>query len=298
MTSRFEGKVAFITGAARGQGRAEAVRLASEGADIIAVDVCEEFESTSYAGATAADLAEAVAAVEGLDRRIVASKTDIRDFDALSSALEAGVAELGRLDVVIANAGICSAAMSWKITPEQWRETLDVNLTGTFFTVKAAVPILLEQGTGGSIVMTSSVAGLRGLPFLAHYAASKHGIVGLCRSMANELGQFGIRVNSIHPHGVETGMQPNDMMALLGEYGATLGPIFMGTLPDPMSQPEDIAAAVAWLASDEARHVTGIQLPVDLGTLTREPIALGRAAMRAGLSLGIPDRARCCIEGS
>ena len=269
MTSRFEGKVAFITGAARGQGRAEAVRLASEGADIIAVDVCEEFESTSYAGATAADLAEAVAAVEGLDRRIVASKTDIRDFDALSSALEAGVAELGRLDVVIANAGICSAAMSWKITPEQWRETLEVNLTGTFFTVKAAVPILLEQGTGGSIVMTSSVAGLRGLPFLAHYAASKHGIVGLCRSMANELGQFGIRVNSIHPHGVETGMQPNDMMALLGEYGATLGPIFMGTLPDPMSQPEDIAAAVAWLASDEARHVTGIQLPVDLGTLTR-----------------------------
>ncbi|MGA9873027.1 MAG: mycofactocin-coupled SDR family oxidoreductase [Rhodococcus sp. (in: high G+C Gram-positive bacteria)] len=269
MARRFEGKVAFITGAARGQGRAEAVRLASEGADIIAIDICDEFESTSYPGATPADLAETVAAVEAHGRRIVASQTDVRDFDAVSAALEGGVAELGRLDVVIANAGICSAAMSWKITPQQWRETLDVNLTGTFFTVKAAVPILLEQGTGGAIVMTSSVAGLRGLPFLAHYAASKHGTVGLCRSMANELGQYGIRVNTVHPHGVATGMQPNEMMELIGEHGATLGPIFMGSLPDPVSEPEDIAAAVAWLASDEARHVTGIQLPVDLGTLTR-----------------------------
>lgn len=269
MTARFENKVAFITGAARGQGRAEAIRLASEGADIIAVDICSEFDSTHYDGSTPADLAETVAAVEALDRRIIATETDTRDFTALDKALRDGVAELGRLDVVVANAGICSAAMSWEITPEQWKETLDVNLTGTFFTVKAAVPILLEQGTGGSIVMTSSVAGLRGLPFLAHYAASKHGIVGLCRSMANELGQHGIRVNTIHPHGVETGMQPNDMMALIGEHGATLGPIFMGSLPDPVSQPEDIAAAVAWLASDEARHVTGIALPVDLGTLTR-----------------------------
>ncbi|AYJ47867.1 mycofactocin-coupled SDR family oxidoreductase [Rhodococcus sp. P1Y] len=269
MTSRFEGKVAFITGAARGQGRAEAIRLASEGADIIAVDICGEFDSTHYDGATPADLAETVAAVEGLDRRIVASQTDIRDFDALDTALRDGVAQLGRLDVVIANAGICSAAMSWETTPEQWKETLDVNLTGTFFTAKAAVPILLEQGTGGSIVFTSSVAGLRGLPFLGAYAASKHGIVGLCRTMANELGQYNIRVNTVHPHGVETGMQPAEMMTLIGEHGATLGPIFMGSLPDPVSQPEDIAAAVAWLASDEARHVTGIQLPVDLGTLTR-----------------------------
>ncbi|MDJ0394628.1 mycofactocin-coupled SDR family oxidoreductase [Rhodococcus sp. G-MC3] len=268
-SQRFEGKVAFITGAARGQGRAEAVRLAAEGADIIAVDICDEFDSTSYDGASSGDLAETVAAVEALDRRIIASETDIRDFGALSAALNAGVAALGRLDVVIANAGICSAAMSWEITPEQWKETLDVNLTGTFFTAKAAIPILLDQGSGGSIVMTSSVAGLRGLPFLAHYAASKHGIVGLCRTMANELGQYGIRVNTIHPHGVATGMQPNDMMALLGEHGATLGPIFMGSLPDPISEPEDIAAAVAWLASDEARHVTGIQLPLDLGTLTR-----------------------------
>lgn len=266
---RFENKVAFITGAARGQGRAAAVRLASEGADIIAIDICEEFASTSYDGATSADLAETVAAVEALDRRIIASETDTRDFESMSAALRAGVAELGRLDVVVANAGICSAAMSWEITPEQWKETLDVNLTGTFFTAKAAIPILLEQGTGGSIVLTSSVAGLRGLPFLAHYAASKHGIVGLCRSMANELGQYNIRVNTVHPHGVATGMQPNDMMALLGEHGSTLGPIFMGSLPDPISDPEDIAAAVAWLASDEARHVTGIQLPVDLGTLTR-----------------------------
>lgn len=266
---RFEGKVAFITGAARGQGRAEAIRLASEGADIIAVDICSDFDSTHYDGATSAELAETVAAVEALDRRIIATEADTRDFEALQKILHDGVAQLGRLDVVIANAGICSAAMSWEITPAQWKETLDVNLTGTFFTAKAAVPILLEQGTGGSIVFTSSVAGLRGLPFLGAYAASKHGIVGLCKTMANELGQHNIRVNTVHPHGVETGMQPSEMMALIGEHGATLGPIFMGSLPDPVSQPEDIAAAVAWLASDEARHVTGIQLPVDLGTLTR-----------------------------
>ncbi len=269
MTQRFEGKVAFITGAARGQGRAEAIRLASEGADIIAMDICSDFESTAYDGSTSADLAETVEAVKALDRRIVATETDVRDFEAVSTALNDGVAQLGRLDVVVANAGICAAGMSWKITPEQWRETLDVNLTGTFFTAKAAVPILLEQGTGGSIVMTSSVAGLRGLPFLAHYSASKHGIVGLARTMANELGQYGIRVNTIHPHGVATGMLPHDMMELIGEHGAALGPIFMGSLPDPISQPEDIAAAVAWLASDEARHVTGIALPLDLGTLAR-----------------------------
>ncbi|MCZ4077168.1 mycofactocin-coupled SDR family oxidoreductase [Rhodococcus sp. H36-A4] len=265
---RFEGKVAFITGAARGQGRAEAIRLASEGADIIAVDICGEFESTFYDGSTAENLQETVAAVEALDRRIVATQADTRDFAALSAALNDGVAQLGRLDVVIANAGICAAGMSWEITPEQWKETIDVNLTGTFFAAKAAIPILLDQGTGGSIVMTSSVAGLKGLPFLAHYTASKHGIVGLCRTMANELGQFGIRVNTIHPHGVATGMQPGDMMALIEKY-PSLGPIFMGSLPDPISEPEDIAAAVAWLASDEARHVTGIQLPLDLGVLTR-----------------------------
>ena len=269
MAGRLEGKVAFITGAARGQGRAHAVRLASEGADVIALDNCESARTTTYPGATEEDLAETAALVEKEGRRVVARKADIRDFDAVSAVVQEGLAELGRLDVVVANAGICSAAMSWEIPVEKWRETIDTNLTGTFFTVKATVPSLIEQGTGGSIIITSSVAGLRGLPFLADYAASKHGVTGLAKTLANELAQFSIRVNTIHPHGVATGMQPAEMFELTQRYAATLGPIFMGSLPDPVSQPEDIAAAVAFLASDESRHVTGIQLPVDLGTLAR-----------------------------
>jgi SDR family mycofactocin-dependent oxidoreductase len=267
--NRLAGKVALITGAARGQGRAEAVRLAAEGADIIAIDNCATATSTAYPGATEEDLAETARLVEKQDRRIVARKADIRDLDALSAVVEEGVAELGRLDIVVANAGICSAGMSWEISVEQWKETIDTNLTGTFYTMKATVPVLLEQGTGGSIIITSSVAGLRGMPFLGAYAASKHGIVGLAKTMANELGQHNIRVNTVHPHGVATGMAVPDMMGLVQQHAATLGPIFMGALPDPISQPEDIAHAVAWLASDEARHVTGIQLPVDLGTLLR-----------------------------
>jgi SDR family mycofactocin-dependent oxidoreductase len=266
---RLQGKVAFITGAARGQGRAEAVRLAAEGADIIAIDVCKSAETTAYPGSSSADLAETVRLVEALDRRIIASEADVRDFDAVTRAVTDGVAALGRLDVVVANAGICSAAMSWEISLEQWHETIDTNLTGVFHTAKATVPILIEQGQGGSIIITSSVAGLRGHPFLGHYAASKHGVVGLAKSMAVELGQHNIRVNTIHPHGVETGMSVNDMHALIEKYATTLAPIFMGTLPDPVSQPEDIADAVAWLASSESRHVTGIQLPIDLGTLLR-----------------------------
>jgi SDR family mycofactocin-dependent oxidoreductase len=269
VAQRLHGKVAFITGAARGQGRAEAVRLAAEGADIIAVDCCSPATSTAYEGATPADLAETVRLVEAEDRRIIATQTDVRQFDALSQAVRDGVGELGRLDIVVANAGICSAAMSWEITVEQWQETIDTNLTGVFYTTKATVPILLEQNTGGSIIITSSVAGLRGLPFLGHYVASKHGVAGFAKTMANELGQHNIRVNTIHPHGVATGMTVRDMFPLIEKYAATLGPIFMGTLPDRVSEPEDIANAVAWLASDEARHVTGIQLPIDLGTLAR-----------------------------
>jgi SDR family mycofactocin-dependent oxidoreductase len=266
---RLQGKVALVTGAARGQGRAEAVRLAAEGADIIAIDVCKTAESTTYAGPTPDDLAETARLVEALDRRVIATETDIRDFDGLSKAVNDGVAALGRLDVVVANAGICSAAWSWEISLEQWHETIDTNLTGTFYTAKATVPILIQQGTGGSIIITSSVAGLRGHPFLAHYAASKHGVVGLAKSMAVELGQHNIRVNTIHPHGVNTGMTPGEMHELIMQNATTLAPIFMGTLPDPVSEPEDIADAVAWLASSESRHVTGIQLPIDLGTLLR-----------------------------
>jgi SDR family mycofactocin-dependent oxidoreductase len=268
-SNRFQGKVAFITGAARGQGRAHARRLASEGADIIAVDICASAETTGYPGPTEDDLAETVRIVEEQGRRAYARRADVREFEALQQTLQAGVAELGRLDVVVANAGICTASMSWEIPAAQWHETISTNLTGTFFTAKAAIPILIEQGTGGSMVFVSSVAGLRGLPFLADYAASKHGVVGLARTMANELARYNIRVNTVHPHGVETGMTVPAMQPLIEAHADTLGPIFMGSLPQEIMQPDDIADAVAWLASDEAKYVTGVQLPIDLGTLTR-----------------------------
>ncbi|MFC9659201.1 mycofactocin-coupled SDR family oxidoreductase [Nocardia sp. NPDC127606] len=269
MTRRFEGKVVFVTGAARGQGRAEAVRFAEEGADVIAIDACAEFASTSYAGATEADLAETVKLVEAAGGKIVASKVDVRDFDGLSAALAAGIEQLGRLDVVVANAGICSAAMSWEITAEQWQETIDVNLTGVFHTAKAAVPHLIAQGEGGAMVFISSVAGLKGTPFTGHYVATKHAITGLAKTMANELGAHRIRVNTVHPAGVASGMQINEMGPLFEEYGATLAPIFMNALPSHICQPEEIAATVAWLCSYEASQITGAQIPVDMGNLNR-----------------------------
>ncbi|MFE3545297.1 mycofactocin-coupled SDR family oxidoreductase [Nocardia sp. NPDC059177] len=269
MSRRYEGKVAFITGAARGQGRSEAVRLAEEGASIIAIDVCADFASTTYAGATEEDLAETVRLVEAAGGKIVASKADVRDFDALSAALHAGIAQFGRLDVVVANAGICSGAMSWEITAEQWQETIDVNLTGVFHTAKAAIPYLIEQGEGGAIVFTSSVAGLKGMPFTGHYVATKHAITGLAKTMANELGEYSIRVNTVHPAGVATGMNMVELGPLFEKHAATLAPIFMNALPTYLTDPGDIAAAVAWLCSDEAGQVTGAQIPVDMGNLNR-----------------------------
>lgn len=266
---RYTGKVVFITGAARGQGRAEAVRFASEGADVIAIDACAEFASTAYPGATREDLAETVRLVEALGRSIVATVADVRDYEAVTAALAAGIDRLGRLDVVIANAGICSGAMSWEITAEQWQETLGVNLTGAFHTAKAAIPFLLDQGEGGAIVFTSSVSGLKGTPFTGHYTATKHGVTGLAKTMANELGEHGIRVNTVHPAGVDTGMKVEDLHPLIARYASTLGPIYMNTLPFDVVSPEDVAAVVAWVCSDEAQYMTGAQIPVDLGNLIR-----------------------------
>lgn len=268
-TMRLEGKVAFITGAARGQGRAAAVRLARDGADIIGIDVCTSAETTLYPGATPDDLAETARLVEAEGRRAVTVVSDVRDFEGLSAAVAQGVGELGRLDVVVANAGICTAAMSWEVSLEQWKETVDINLTGVFHTMKATIPVLLEQGQGGSVVITSSTAGLRGAPFLSHYAATKHGVVGLARSIANEVGMHDIRVNTVHPHGVETDMTVPELYTLIEKFPETLAPIFMSNLPYRKSEPDDIANAIAFLASDEARHVTGVALPVDLGTLIR-----------------------------
>jgi SDR family mycofactocin-dependent oxidoreductase len=264
---RFVGQVALVTGAARGQGRAHAVRLAAEGADVIALDICEDLATTAYQGATVEDLKETERLVESLDRRIVATKVDLRDWPAVESAVAAGVAELGRLDVVVANAGMTTHAHTWEISAEAWRDTIDHNLTSAFHTAKATVPIMIEQGTGGAIVFTSSVAGLRGLPLLADYVAAKHGVTGLAKTLANELAKYRIRVNTVHPHGVRTDLVPGVRAQV--EQEPELGMLYLGSLPDQVSEPEDIAAAVAWLASNEARHVTGIQLPVDLGRTNR-----------------------------
>jgi SDR family mycofactocin-dependent oxidoreductase len=267
---RLEGKVAFITGAARGQGRAHAVRLASEGADIVAVDICGRVESIKTAPATFADLQETARQVGSEGRRIVARTADVRDLAQLQAAFDDGLAALGRVDIVVANAGVMNAAWSWEMTAQQWQDVIDVNLTGVFNTAKVTVPTLIRQGEGGSIIMTSSVAGLYGQPFTASYTAAKHGVVGLARCMANELGEYSIRVNTIHPAGVRTEMylEP-DLFPLVESKGATLGPVFMNTLPVELMEPEDVAGVVAFLASDDSRYMTGGSIRVDFGKLNR-----------------------------
>ncbi|MQY21476.1 mycofactocin-coupled SDR family oxidoreductase [Nocardia macrotermitis] len=264
---RFENNVVLITGAARGQGRAEAVRFAAEGADIIALDICADLPTAPYPGATPEDLEETARLVEKLGRRIYTSRTDITDYDALSAAVDAGVAELGRLDVVIANAGMTTAAPAWEIDLEHWHATIAHNLHGAFYTAKTTIPHLIEQGTGGAIVFISSVAGLKPMPLIADYVAAKHGVTGLAKALAIELARYRIRVNSVHPHGVKTDLKPG--LPAMIENDFDYNALLLGSLPDQMSEPEDIAAAVAWIASHEARHVTGIQLPVDLGRTNR-----------------------------
>ena len=269
MAGRVAGKVAFITGAGRGQGRSHAVRLAEEGADIIAVDICQDYASVRYGMSTVADLADTVKAVEALDRRIVASKADVRDAAALKAAVDDGVAQLGRLDIVCANAGICTVQGWDEVTPAVWQDTLDTNLTGVWNTMIACVPHLIAAG-GGSIVCTSSVAGIKGLPFLAPYVAAKHGVVGIARTMANELAQHSIRVNTVHPTGVRTPMAEGlGGLSPLIESDPNLGPIFMNTLPVEMVEARDISNAVLFLASDEARYVTGLEFTIDAGTTIR-----------------------------
>ncbi len=266
---RVEGQVAFVTGAGRGQGRSHAVRLAEEGADIIAVDVCADYETVAYPLATEEDLAATVKAVEALDRRIVATKADVRDLDGLRAALDEGIAQLGRLDIAVANAGICTVQPWDEVTPQVWRDTLDTNLTGVWNTCAAAIPHLITTG-GGSIVITSSTAGIKGLPFLQPYVAAKHGVVGIAKSLANELAKHRIRVNTVHPTGVDTPMASGlGGIAALAEREPLLGPIFMNTYPVEMVDARDISNAVLFLASDEARYVTGLELAVDAGNTIR-----------------------------
>jgi SDR family mycofactocin-dependent oxidoreductase len=269
MAGRVTGKVAFVTGAGRGQGRSHAIRLAEEGADVIAVDVLEDYATVQYGMSTQSDLDETVRAVEALDRRIIARKADVRDVEALTGVLAEGVSELGHLDIVCANAGICTVQAWNEVTPQVWQDTLDTNLTGVWNSMTAAVPHLIDSG-GGSIIATSSTAGIKGLPFLAPYVAAKHGVVGICRSLANELAEHRIRVNTVHPTGVDT-----PMVAGLGgldpllQRDPNLGPIFMNTLPVEIVEARDISNAVLFLASDEARYVTGLEFTVDAGNTIR-----------------------------
>ena len=269
MAGRVAGKVAFITGAARGQGRSHAIRLAEEGADVIAVDICRDYGTVPYPMATEADLAQTVKAVEALDRRIVAAQADVRDAAALRAAVDDGVAQLGRLDIVSANAGICTI-QSWdEVTPAVWQDTLDTNLTGVWNTMVAGVPHLIAAG-GGSIICISSTAGLKGLPFLAPYVAAKHGMVGIARTMANELSSHKIRVNTVHPTGVDTPMGTGlGGLESLINRDPNLGPIYMNTLPVQTVDPRDVSNAVLFLASDEARYVTGLEFTVDAGNTIR-----------------------------
>jgi (+)-trans-carveol dehydrogenase len=276
MAGRVEGKVAFITGAARGQGRAHAVRLAQEGADIIAVDICKKIDTVDLiAAATPEDLAETADLVKGHNRRIYTAEVDVRNYDALKAAVDTGVEQLGRLDIIVANAGIGNGGQTLDKTSEtDWTAMIDINLGGVWKTVKAGVPHILAGGNGGSIILTSSVGGLKAYPHTGHYVAAKHGVVGLMRTFAVELGAQNIRVNSVHPTNVNTPLFMNDgTMKLFRPDLENPGPDdmkvvgqLMHTLPIGWVEPEDIANAVLFLASDEARYITGVTLPVDGGS--------------------------------
>ncbi|TNC29217.1 mycofactocin-coupled SDR family oxidoreductase [Amycolatopsis alkalitolerans] len=265
-----DGKVAFITGAARGQGRSHAVRLAAEGADILAVDICAQLDSVPYPMATPEDLETTALEVEALGRRVWTAIADVRDFDALGKAMAEGLDRLGSVDIVLVNAGI--APMSVNDHQDAWQDVIDVNLTGVQNTLRLVAPVLVAQGRGGAIVITSSTMGLAGVgtdkPGALAYTASKHGVVGLMRAYANFLAPHSIRVNTVHPAGVGTTMVLNPAME---EYLQSVGTRSGGgnALPVDMVEPIDVSSAVAWLVSDAARYVTGVTLPVDAGYLNR-----------------------------
>ncbi|WP_182377748.1 mycofactocin-coupled SDR family oxidoreductase [Nocardioides sp. WS12] len=273
---RVEGKVALVTGAGRGQGRSHAVRLAEEGADIIAIDICRQIDSSPIALSTAEDLASTAQMVEALGRRAHAAQTDVRDLDALTDVINQGVAKLGRLDIVVANAGIFSVGRLEDLDETAWRDMLDVNLTGVWQSVRAAVPHLRREG-GGSIVLISSTAGIRGSRNIGHYSAAKHGVIGQMKTWALELASDSIRVNAVVPTTVDTPMVQNPYVyglfaPDLDEADRTreiIGERFQRTsaLPVPWVEPLDISNAVLWLASEESRFVSGTVLPVDLGNL-------------------------------
>ena len=270
VSGALQGRVAFITGAARGQGRAHAIRLAREGADIIALDICAPVsESITYAAATPEELAETVRAVEAEGRKVLAREVDIRDDAALRQLVSDGVEQFGRLDILVANAGVLSWGRVWELTDEQWDAVIGVNLSGTWRSLRAVIPAMIEAGNGGSIVVVSSSAGLKATPGNGHYSAAKHGLVGLTNTLAIELGEFAIRVNSIHPYSVDTPMvEPELMMQVFAEhprYVHSFGPMLLQ--PNGFMAADEVSDVVVWLAGAGSGTLTGAQIPVDKGVL-------------------------------
>ena len=272
---RVTGQVAFITGAARGQGRSHALRLAEEGADIVAIDITEQIDTVQFPMSTPEDLAETIRLVKACGQNVIGRQVDVRNQEALDAVVAETIDEFGHIDIVSANAAIFGTACNWETTEPQWNDVIDVNLTGVWHTIKAVVPSMIAARRGGSIVLTSSSAGLRASPYMAAYTAAKHGVVGIMRSLAKELGQFGIRVNSVHPSAVATPMILNewflkDFLPGSNQPGRDeLDAAFreLHALPVGILDPIHISNAVLWLSSDEAKYITGVALPVDAGNL-------------------------------
>jgi SDR family mycofactocin-dependent oxidoreductase len=268
---KLDGKVAFITGAARGQGRSHAVRLAQEGADIIAVDICKQMEVVGYPMSSPQDLEHTVKEVEAAGRRIVARQVDVRDFEALQQAFDEGMAELGPVGIVLANAGIGPGGLA--SDQQQWEDVIGVNLTGVWNTGRVAIPSMVKHGQGGAIVLTSSTGGLAG-PGINHagvlgYTASKHGVIGLMRSWANYLAPHYIRVNTVAPTTVRTPMAGGGDVAAIIEHVPELAGSLTNAIPVEAVDPIDVTNAILWLVSDDARYITGTVVPVDAGNLNR-----------------------------
>jgi SDR family mycofactocin-dependent oxidoreductase len=275
-----DGRVALVTGAARGQGRAHALRLANDGADIIAIDICGPVsDSITYPPATSEQLADTVSGVEATGRNILARTVDVRDLAAQQQVVAEGIERFGRLDILVVNAGVLSWGRLFELTEEQWDTIIEVNLSGAWKTVRAAVPAMIKAGNGGSVIMVSSVAGLKATPGNGHYSAAKHGMVGITNALALEVGEFGIRVNSIHPYSIDTPMIERDAMTEIftrhPDYLHSFAPMplkppsqLAAGLADPgFMTPEDVSDVVAWLASDGSRYISGSQLAIDRGVM-------------------------------
>lgn len=268
---RLDGKVAFITGAGHGQGRSHAIRLAHEGANLVLCDINAPIEPIDYAMSTPDELLETVALAEAEGAKVVHATADVRKFEEVKAVVDRGLEAFGGIDIVLANAGVISYFWSWEIPEDDFDTIIDVNLKGVWNTARAVIPSMIERDKGGSILFTSSAAGIRGLTHMAHYAAAKHGIVGMMKTMANELAQYNIRVNTIHPTGVATGMSSYAKgLELIVEYPDLFGQGARNILPDAfILEPDEVSSAVLFLVSEDAARITGVQLPVDAGNTVK-----------------------------